>query len=121
LPSQAAPITSSVPTTQALSTPMPVPVFQAPASPVAGPIEAKPPSFAIIKPLIDSVGIKVLRTGKDDFLTVLRMGKQMQVSIQDTIIVFISKRKSVEITLGGKSVIPEKKRFRIYGNTLRTF
>jgi len=67
------------------------------------------------------VGVKVLRTGKEDFLTVLRLGKQMQVSHSDTIIVFVSKRKSVEVTLGGKSVIPDRKRFKIYGNTLKTY
>ncbi|HKP98171.1 MAG TPA: RodZ domain-containing protein, partial [Fibrobacteria bacterium] len=66
-------------------------------------------------------GVKVLRFGKEDFSTVLRLGKQMQVSHTDTITVMISKRKAVEVTIGGKSVIPEKKRFKIYGNTLKTF
>ncbi len=82
---------------------------------------AAPTNVVVIKPLIDSVGVKVLRTGKEDFLTVLRLGKQMQVSHSDTIVVFISKRRAVEVTWGDKSVIPDRKRFKIYGNTLKTY
>ncbi len=78
-------------------------------------------NVATIRPLMDSVGIKVLRTGKEDFLTVLRLGKQMQVSHSDTLIVFISKRKAVEVTLGNKTVIPDRKRFKIYGNTVKPY
>jgi cytoskeletal protein RodZ len=96
----------------------------APAVPVPGaaPVtDTSHQSVAVVKPLIDSVGVKVMRTGKEDFATLLRLGKQMQVSHTDTIVVFISKRKSVEVILGGKSVIPDRKRFKIYGNTLKTF
>ncbi|MEO7424272.1 MAG: helix-turn-helix domain-containing protein [Fibrobacteria bacterium] len=85
------------------------------------PIDSSHLILAVIKPLIDSVGVKVLRFGKEDFATMLRLGKQMQVSHTDTITVMISKRKAVEVTVGGKSVIPDKKRFKIYGNTLKTF
>jgi cytoskeleton protein RodZ len=76
---------------------------------------------AIIKPLIDSVGVRVVRSGKEDFSTLLRLGKQMQVSHTDTIVVLVSKRKSVEVTIGEKTVIPERKRFKIFGTTLKTF
>jgi len=76
---------------------------------------------AVIKPLIDSVGVRVVRSGKEDFSTLLRLGKQMQVSHTDTIVVMVSKRKSVEVTIGEKTVIPERKRFKIYGTTLKTF
>ncbi|MBW8888674.1 MAG: helix-turn-helix domain-containing protein [Fibrobacteres bacterium] len=76
---------------------------------------------AIIKPLIDSVGVRVVRSGKEDFSTLLRLGKQMQVSHTDTIVVMVSKRKSVEVTIGDKTVTPERKRFKIYGTTLKTF
>jgi cytoskeletal protein RodZ len=85
------------------------------------PIDSSHLILAVIKPLIDSVGVKVLRFGKEDFATMLRLGKQMQVSHTDTITVMISKRKAVEVTVGGKSVIPDKKRFKIYGNTLKAF
>jgi len=76
---------------------------------------------AIVKPLIDSVGVRVVRSGKEDFSTLLRLGKQMQVSHSDTIVVMVSKRKSVEVTIGSKTVIPERKRFKIYGTTVKTF
>ncbi len=91
-----------------------------PATPPVA-IDSSHLTLAIVKPLIDSVWVKVTRSGKEDFGTVLRLGKQMQVSHTDTIVIAISKRKSVEVTLGGKTVIPEKKRFKIYGTTLKTF
>jgi cytoskeletal protein RodZ len=97
------------------------PVSTPVSTPVVAIADTSTQNVAIIKPLIDSVGIKVLQTGKEDYLTVLRLGKQMRVSNTDTIVVYISKRKAVEVTLGGKSVIPGKKRFKIYGNTLKAF
>lgn len=94
----------------------------APALPAtAAPIDSSHLTLAVVKPLIDSVGVKVMRSGKDDFSTLLRLGKQMQVSHTDTIVIMISKRKAVEVTLGGKTVIPERKRFKIYGTNLKTF
>ncbi|MEO6097342.1 MAG: helix-turn-helix domain-containing protein [Fibrobacteria bacterium] len=102
-----------------------------PARPAAAPtpglpveptvIDSSHLTLALVKPLVDSVGVKVMRSGKEDFATMLRLGKQMQVSHTDTIVVAISKGKSVEVTLGGKTVIPERKRFKIYGTTLKTF
>jgi cytoskeletal protein RodZ len=97
----------------------PIPAPAVVANPA--PIDSSHLILAVIKPLIDSVGVKVLRFGKEDFATMLRLGKQMQVSHTDTIVVMISKRKAVEVTIGGKSVIPDKKRFKIFGNTLKTF
>jgi cytoskeletal protein RodZ len=102
------------------ATAVPAPAGTAGVAGVA-PIDSSHLTLAVVKPLIDSVGVKVLRSGKDDFSTLLRLGKQMQVSHIDTIVVMISKRKAVEVTLGGKTVIPEKKRFKIYGTTLKTF
>jgi cytoskeletal protein RodZ len=94
----------------------------APASPgTAAPIDSSHLTLAVVKPLIDSVGVKVMRSGKDDFSTLLRLGKQMQVSHTDTIVILISKRKAVEVTLDGKTVIPDRKRFKIYGSNLKTF
>jgi hypothetical protein len=61
------------------------------------------------------------RSGKEDVSTLLRLGKQMQVSHIDTIVVMVSKRKSVEVTLEGKTIVPDRKRFKIFGSTLRTF
>ncbi len=92
-----------------------------PGTGVSSPADTSHMNTVIVKPLIDSVGVKVMRTGKEDFATLLRLGKQMQVSHNDTIVIFISKRKSVEVTLGGKSVIPDRKRFKIYGNILKTY
>ncbi len=100
------------------------PVAAVPAATAVVPapaVETAGLNSAVIKPLIDSVGIKVVRSGKEDFGTVLRLGKQMQVSHTDTIVVMISKRKAVEVTLAGKTVIPERKRFKIFGTTLKTF
>ena len=103
------------------TTTVPVPAGAPAGTPAAAPIDSSHLTLAVVKPLIDSVGVKVLRSGQDDFSTLLRLGKQMQVSHIDTIVVMISKRKAVEVTLGGKTVIPEKKRFKIYGTTLKTF
>lgn len=103
------------------SAPAPGPATAVPAPSGMAPIDSSNLTLAVVKPLIDSVGVKVLRSGKDDFSTLLRLGKQMQVSHIDTIVVMISKRKAVEVTLGGKTVIPDRKRFKIYGTTLKTF
>lgn len=107
---------------------VPAVAIPAPAAPPAAAPAAAPAAdpaaglnSAVVKPLIDSVGVKVVRSGKEDFGTVLRLGKQMAVSHTDTIVVMISKRKAVEVTLGGRTVIPERKRFKIYGTTLKTF
>jgi cytoskeleton protein RodZ len=76
---------------------------------------------AVIKPLFDSVGVRVVRSGKEDVAMLLRLGKQMQVSHTDTIIVFTSKKKSVEVMTGESTVTPDRKRFKIYGHTVKTF
>lgn len=102
---------SAIPVPSAVPTPAGLPA----ADPAGG------LNSAIVKPLIDSVGVKVVRSGKEDFGTVLRLGKQMAVSHTDTIVIMISKRRAVEVTLGGKTVIPERKRFKIFGTTLKTF
>ena len=99
------------------------PAMAAPASApeAAAAASAAGLNSAIVKPLIDSVGVKVVRSGKDDFATLLRLGKQMQVSHTDTIVVMVSKRKAVEVTIDGKTVIPDRKRFKIYGTTVKPF
>lgn len=130
-PAKAKPPTGAVPpsgTAPAGSSPSPA----APAAPslppgAQGPLPAGSPTdtagmnIAVIKPLVDSVGVRVVRSGKEDFATLLRFGKQMQVSHPDTIIVFTSKRGAVEVTVGGHTVTPGKKRFKIYGNTVKVF
>jgi len=71
---------------------------------------------------VDSVWVKVMRVGKEDIVTLLRLGKQLKLSDPDTIVVVVAaKRKSVEVTVGDQTVIPERKRFKIYGKTLKTF
>jgi cytoskeletal protein RodZ len=124
----AAPGPSSAPATPAPGTPVGLPGTAAPAvaAPAATPAPAPAASTAglnsaIVKPLIDSVGVRVVRSGKEDFSTLLRLGKQMQVSHTDTIVVMVSKRKSVEVMIGDKTVIPERKRFKIYGTTVKPF
>jgi cytoskeletal protein RodZ len=120
-----APAAAPAPNTTAAPVPAPAPVATgaAPAVPAsaAGAIDSSHLTLAIVKPLIDSVGVKVTRSGKEDFATLLRLGKQMQVSHTDTIVIAVSKRKSVEVSIGGKTVIPDRKRFKIYGTTLKTF
>ena len=123
LPKASAPSASlSVPTASAPSAAAPAgsdavqaPGANSPAAAVAG------LNSAIVKPFIDSVGVRVVRSGKEDFSTLLRLGKQMQVSHSDTIVVMVSKRKSVEVTVEGKTVIPDRKRFKIFGSTVKTF
>jgi cytoskeletal protein RodZ len=116
------PVPGAAPAPAGTTAPGATTAVPAPAvSSAAAPIDSSHLTLAVVKPLIDSVGVKVLRSGKDDFSTLLRLGKQMQVSHTDTIVILISKRKAVEVTLGGKTVIPEKKRFKIYGTTLKTF
>jgi cytoskeletal protein RodZ len=100
--------------------PAPAPAA-APAAAAPAAVDSSHLNMAVVKPLIDSVGVKVVRSGKEDFATVLRLGKQMQVSHTDTIIVMTSKRRSVEVTVGGKSVVPDRKRFKIYGSTVKPF
>ena len=78
-------------------------------------------TVAVIKPLADSVGVRVVRAGKEDYATLLRIGKQMQVSHPDTIIVYTSKRGTVEVTVSGRTVTPNRKRFMIYGSTVKPF
>ncbi|GEM_PF-1791640 len=125
----AAPGTSAKPMTAAVQgTPGKPLVAAVPGSPSAqvpspanAPIDSSHLTLAVVKPLIDSVGVKVMRSGKEDFATMLRLGKQMQVSHTDTIVIAISKRKAVEVSIGGKNVIPDRKRFKIYGTTLKTF
>jgi cytoskeletal protein RodZ len=78
-------------------------------------------TVAVIKPLEDSVGVRVTRAGKEDYSALLRFGKQMQVSHPDTIIVYTSKRGTVEVTVAGKSVTPSRKRFMIFGSTVKPF
>lgn len=78
-------------------------------------------TVAVIKPLADSVGVRVVRAGKEDYAALLRIGKQMQVSHPDTIIVYTSRRGTVEVTVAGKSVTPQRKRFMIYRSTVKPF
>jgi cytoskeletal protein RodZ len=76
---------------------------------------------AVIKPLMDSVGVRVVRSGKEDVAMLLRLGKQMQVSHTDTIIVYTTHKKSVEVSVGGTTVTPDRKRFKIYGHMVKPF
>lgn len=91
------------------------------AHPAPAAVDSSAMNSAVIKPLIDSVWIKVQRSGREDFITLLRLGKQVQVTHQDTIVVISGKRQAVEVTLGSETVIPTRKRFKIYGKTLKTF
>jgi cytoskeletal protein RodZ len=102
--------------------PAPKPMAGTPAA-EAAPAPAPPAELtsAIVKPLVDSVGVRVARSGKEDFATLLRLGKQMQVSHTDTIVVFVTKRRSVEVTVDGQTVIPDRKRFKIFRNTVKAF
>lgn len=89
--------------------------------PAGSPADTAGMNIAVIKPLVDSVGVRIVRSGKEDFATLLRFGKQMQVSHPDTIIVYTSKRGTVEVTVGGRTVTPNRKRFKIYGTTVKVY
>jgi len=115
-----APDSSAAPAGPATAT-APASGTAAPAAMPPAPVDTAPLISAVVKPLIDSVGVKVLRYGKEDFATILRLGKQMQVSHTDTITIFISKARSVEVILGERTVIPERRRFKIFGNNIKTF
>lgn len=111
----------------AAPSPAPVP-GTAPAAPATPAAQAPGPAgdtagmnVAVIKPIIDSVGIRVVRSGKEDFAALLRYGKQMQVSHPDTITVYTTKSRTVEVTAGGRTVVPTRKRFKIHGNTVKVF
>lgn len=78
-------------------------------------------TVAVIKPNVDSVGVRIVRSGQEEFATLLRLGKQIQISHPDTILVFTSRRGSVEVTVGGRTVTPDRKRFKIYGPTVKAF
>lgn len=122
LPAGGAPVPANTTGTTAPGTAVPgTAAVAVPAPAASAAIDSTGLIMAVVKPLMDSVGVKVMRYGKEDFSTVLRLGKQMQVSHTDTITVMVSKRKSVEVTIGGKTVIPDKKRFKIFGNNLKAF
>lgn len=76
---------------------------------------------AVIRPLRDSVGIRVVRSGKEDFATLLRLGKQMQITHPDTIVVYTTQRSTVEVTVDGNAHVPNRKRFKVYGGTVKVF
>jgi len=116
-PLGAAAAASAPPVNTATATP-PAP---AQAAPAAAPADTAGLIVAVIKPLVDSVGVRVVRSGKEDYATLLRLGKQMQVSHPDTITVYTSQRNTVEVTVGGKTVTPTRKRFKIYGNTVKVY
>jgi cytoskeletal protein RodZ len=78
-------------------------------------------NVAVIRPLRDSVGIRVVRSGKEDFATLLRLGKQMQITHPDTIIVYTTQRSTVEVTVDGRAHVPNRKRFKVYGSTVKVF
>jgi cytoskeletal protein RodZ len=76
---------------------------------------------AVIRPLKDSIGIRVVRSGKEDFATLLRLGKQMQISHPDTITVYTTQRSMVEVTVQGRTYTPNRKRFKIHGSMVKTY
>jgi cytoskeleton protein RodZ len=67
----------------------------------------------VVKPVLDSVWIRVQRKGKPETVQLLLLGKQMEVTHSDTIALILGKRKSVEVVLGDTTLIPAQKRFRI--------
>lgn len=130
-PAASAPATPAAPAPAPVPSPAPAlspaPGLAAPAPASQGPAPAAAAgdtagmTVAVIKPLVDSVGVRVARAGKEDYATLLRIGKQMQVSHPDTIVVYTSKRGTVEVTVSGKTVTPQRKRFMIYGSTVKPF
>ncbi len=79
---------------------------------------AKEINRVVVKPLIDSVWIRVLRAGKPESKQLLVLGKQMEVTHPDTIALILSRKKSVELTFGDTTLIPAQKRFRILGGAI---
>lgn len=126
--SASAPVPVPLPATTPASAPAAASASATSATPgIQGPQPAGSPAdtaglvVAVIKPLVDSVGVRIARYGKEDVSTLLRLGKQMQVSHPDTIVVYTSRPKTVEVTLGGQTFNPGKKRFKIYGKTVKAF
>ncbi len=93
----------------------------APPAGTSAPADTAGMTVAVIKPLEDSVGVRVVRSGKDDFATLLRLGKQIQISHPDPITVYTSKRGTVEVTVGGRTVTPSRKRFKISGTAVKVY
>jgi cytoskeletal protein RodZ len=106
----------------------------APTSPSLSPAKAPPADTlsvapkttpnemtTVLKPVLDSVTIRILRFGKKDAVHLLALGKQMQVTHSDTITLVVDKRRGVEVNLGGKTLIPDRKMFKIIGNELIYF
>lgn len=97
----------------------------APASAPSGAAIGEPDTAglnnAVLKPLEDSVGVRVTRYGKEDVAVLLRLGKQIAVSHTDTITVFTTKRRTVEVTTGPTTVVPDRKRFKIFKHKVTTF
>ncbi len=85
------------------------------------PTPIKEPHRLVLKPLLDSVWLRVLRSGKPESRQLLLLGNQMEITHSDTIAFILDKKKSVEISWGDTTKIPTKRKFRIIGNILTYF
>ena len=85
--------------------------------------KAQPGSNRVsVKPLIDSVWMRVLRHGKPEEVILLRTSKPpVEVAHTDTIVLILGKRNSVEITFNDTTLVPTRKRFKLSGKKIIYF
>ncbi len=97
------------------------PAAAAPATDTVPPPPPPGENTTLLKPVLDSVTVRILRFGKKDAVHLLTLGKQMQVTHTDTITIVVDKRRGIEVNLKEKTLIPDRKMFKIIGNELIYF
>ncbi len=63
---------------------------------------------------IESVWVQIQRPGRGEFGVMLYKGKDFVISHYDTIYVFAAKKNAITVTVEGKTMTPNRKRFKIY-------
>jgi len=92
-----------------------VPEIETPVAPAVIPPVVVKTGPVLITPLVDSVQLVVKRSGKSDSILVLRLGSPLEFVPNDTLFMTADRIKCLEISVGGRTVIPKKKSFRIAG------
>ncbi len=71
-----------------------------------------------IRPLRDSVQVRIVRMGKPDYNAYLRIGKQMQIPREDTIFVYTDVASALQVISGSARFVPTQKNFKIFNDTV---
>ncbi len=72
-----------------------------------------------IRPLRDSVHVRIVRVGKADYTAYLRAGKQMQVPREDTLFIYTDAASSLQVQSGQARFVPAQKNFKVFNDTIK--